>query len=526
LDSCYLDDDEPVCLDHATASRLSLTTCLLAGVSGRMLSAREVDFSGSVLTGPLLVPDANITGRFNCRDVRLTGGRGGYALGAWGIRVGGDVLLNGEFTAAGGVQLAGAEIGGQLNCHGAELTIISRFDEALSAHGMKVTGDVALQEARVAGLVQLAGADIGGQLNFRDAQLTHRDWNTDYALIADGIKVGGSVLLDHGNVLGYPGFTAAGTISLQSARIGGSVELREAALTGQGEGTWAGQRYVAFNAAEAQITGTLTWVPNGQVLGHVNLQGATVGQLEDDWSSGRDGGFWPTGGRLHLDGLTYGRFGGEHQATVEQRLDWIRSQYKPKPTGQETDTSDPPVKKRARDGTASFATQPYEQLAAVYRRAGQDTEARKVAIARRADLRKYGNLNPYRWLGNWLLDKTVKYGYQSWRAGVGLAAVFVIFAALSLAAQHNQLIRPVGSFKGAGPSATKCTSTYPCFYPIGYAVDTVIPILNVHQADNWRPDGSTPWGRAFVACTWGATGLGWALATLLVAGYTGLVRRD
>jgi hypothetical protein len=164
----------------------------------------------------------------------------------------------------------------------------------------------------------------------------------------------------------------------------------------------------------------------------------------------------------------------------------------------------------------------------VYRRAGQDSQARKVAIARRADLRSYGNLNPYRRAGNWLLDKTIKYGYQSWRAGVGLAGVFVIFAWLSFLAQQHHLMVPVGDTEGLHfvPSATKCTSSYPCFYSVGYAVDTVIPIINVHEADNWGPDGSAPWGRAFVAGTWIATGLGWALVTLLVAGYTGLVRQD
>ena len=197
---------------------------------------------------------------------------------------------------------------------------------------------------------------------------------------------------------------------------------------------------------------------------------------------------------------------------MEQRLASIRSQYQP-PAG---------------DSTADFATQPYEQLAAVYRQAGQDTEARKVAIARGADLRKYGNLNPYRWAGNWLLDKTIKYGYQAWRAGVGLAAVFVVFTALSIFAQHHHLMVPVGDTDGlhSAPSATKCTSDYPCFYPVGYAIDTVIPIINVHQADNWGPYGQVPWGRVWVAGTWIATGLGWALATLLVAGYTGLVRQD
>ena len=73
------------------------------------------------------------------------------------------------------------------------------------------------------------------------------------------------------------------------------------------------------------------------------------------------------------------------------------------------------------------------------------------------------------------------------------------------------------------PSAPVVTRA---FTPLGYTVDTVIPIINVHQAENWGPYGQVPWGRAWVAGTWIATGLGWALATLLVAGYTGLVRRD
>ncbi len=42
---------------------------------------------------------------------------------------------------------------------------------------------------------------------------------------------------------------------------------------------------------------------------------------------------------------------------MEQRLAWIRSEYQG-------------------DNPAGFAAQPYEQLAAVYRRAGQDGQAR------------------------------------------------------------------------------------------------------------------------------------------------------
>ena len=218
---------------------------------------------------------------------------------------------------------------------------------------------------------------------------------------------------------------------------------------------------------------------------------------------------------------------------MKQRLNWIRGQYQQR-AGWATRAKHLLTKIRTRhrlrtaDNRADFATQPYEQLAAVYRKAGQDDDAREVAIARRADKRKYGKLNPYRWLGNWFLDWSVKYGYQTWRAGVMLAAVFVIFLVFSFVAQRAHLMVPVGDTEGLHyvPSAAKCTSNYPCFYPLGYAIDTVIPLINVHQAAYWGPDGHAPWGHAWVAGTWVTTGFGWALATLLVAGYTGLARRD
>jgi len=286
-------------------------------------------------------------------------------------------------------------------------------------------------------------------------------------------------------------------------------------------------------AARMQIAGQLQWKPSAPVSGQVNLEGTTVAALEDEWTE-KDNGYWPVDGRLRLDGFTYGRFGGDKQATVEQRLKWICGQYQQRAGGNPTNfaarleqllrirSQHPP---RSED---NFATQPYEQLAAVYQRAGQDERARKVAIARRADLRKYGDLKPYRWLSNWFLDWSIKYGYQTWRAGVGLAALFAVFLVLSIVGQHQHVIVPVGDTKGLHylPSVAECTGDYPCFYPAGYTIDKVIPIINVHQADFWGPDGHAPWGWFWVGQTWVATTAGWALATLLVAGYTGLVRRD
>jgi len=596
LNSCYLDASIPACLDHAKALRVTLTWCQLPGMTGEMLTASELDLSGSTVTYPLRLTGAEIIGQLICRGAQLTGAdSNGDALVAEGMKAG-SVLLTGEFTAAGAIRLTGAEITSQLDCSGARLTGADSYGYALHAErvkagsvvlagGFTTAGAVRLTAAEImsqlncsgaqltgadsrsnalhadgikagsvlltsgftaAGAVRLPGAEITSQLNCSGAQLTGADSDGD-ALIADGMKAGsvfltagftaagavrllgaeitsqlacrgaqltgsdrdGNTLVADGMKAGGDvfldgGFSAAGTISLNSTHVGGSVLLAPAAL--------AGEDQVALDAARAQISGKLRWAPSAPISGQVNLEGATVGQLEDNWSGSRLNGYWPADGRLHLDGFAYGRFGGGRQATVEQRLAWIRSQYQP----------------RVGRSPAHFATQPYEQLAVVYRQSGQDDQARKVAIARRADLRQYGNLNPYRRFGNWFLDWTIKYGYQTWRAGVGLAAVFAVFLMLSILGQRQHVIVPIGEIEGlhSVPSATQCTSEYPCFYPAGYTVDTVIPIINVHQADYWGPDGHAPWGWVWVGGTWIATGLGWALATLLVAGYTGLVRQD
>jgi len=548
LEECYLDADEPARLDHASASRVTLAKCHLAGLSGQMLTARQLDLRGSTLTHRLYLPNADIAGNLACDGAQLTGADSdGNALFADGLKTGGNVFLRDAFTAAGAVRLPGADIAGQFDCSVAQLTGVDSDGDALVADGLKTGGAVLLRDCTAAGTVRLPGADIAVNLECDGAQLTTANRGGN-ALVADGLKTRGAVFLRDGftaagavRLLGADitsgldctgaqltgvdsdgnalfadglktggdvflrgGFTAAGTVSLSSARVGASVYLTPTALAIDGK--------VALNAAGAQIVGTLRWAPASAVSGQVNLEGATAGRLDDDWSSGRPNGYWPTGGRLRLDGFTYDRFGGAQRATANQRLAWIRSQYQA----------------NAADSQAEFATQPYEQLTAVYQQAGQDTEARKVAIARRADLRKYGDLNSYRRVGNWFLGWSIGYGYKTWRAGLVLVGVFAAVVVLSFFAQQHHLMVPVGDTDGLRfvPSATRCTSSYPCFSPVGYAVDTVIPVVNVHQADNWGPDAHTTLGHAWAAGTRFATVLGWALATLLVAGFTGIVRRD
>jgi len=544
LEACYLDN---VIVNMATISLLSLTGCRLGGLAGGGLIAKGLNLSGSTLVGPFSLRGAqigyveciktSITGRDQDGNalvadhaevagsvsfaqgtadgvVRLSGAaiggqlvfRGftlkghdinGNALFAERIKADSGIYLDQGFTAPGAVRLHGANAEG-LVCSGANLAGSDREGNSLVADGIRISGGAFFDENfTTAGAVRLHSADIGVQLAFRGARLNGRDTEGN-ALVADGARIGGSVFLDQD-------FKAAGTVSLKSVSIGGSLGFMPGAQTDL-------EHPIALDAARMKIAGALRWAPATRITGPVNLQNTAVGQLEDDWATEKasENGYWPTNGLLCLHEFTYDALGGDHRATTRQRIEWIRSQYRVTSSGKPT----------------AFSTQPYELLAKLYQQSGQDREARAVAIARRADLRRFGDLSWHRKISNLLLDKTIKYGYETWRALVLLAIVYLAFLSITILAQHNNAIVPVQNLWGIHPvpSATSCTSNYPCFYPLGYAIDTVIPIVNVHQADYWGLDGSVPWGWAWVASAWVATGLGWALVTLLVAGYTGLVR--
>jgi hypothetical protein len=549
LEHCYFPAPVPVNFDYASASLLTLTNCHLAGLKGDgLVVTKDLDLTGSTFTSQLRLPGADITGQLICSGAKLSDGSGGdivsallsllggsIALNADNIRVGGDAFLDRVFATAGAVRLAGADIAGQLNCSGAQLTGANKQGNALVAFRMKVGGDVFLDEDVVlhekftaVGAVWLTGADITGQLNCSGAQLTGADKQGN-TLVADGMKVGEHVILDEK-------FTAAGAVRLTGADITGQLRCHGAQLSaGPGSDGYAlvadrlkvsgdvilDQGFTAAGAislSSVRVDGSLRWEPSEPVAGLVSLEDAVIGELQDSWigpgRTERHNGFWPAvhKGKLLLDGFTYARIGGAHPAKLEQRLAWLGSQ-----------------RKRTADRTAErFATQPYEQLAKVYRQAGQDKEAREVAIARRRDLRWYGDLSRSGKFGNWLLDFTIRYGYKTWRA---VAGIIVLYAAVLLflwfARYHNAII-PVQTTTGLHPAPTagSCSSHYPCFNPFGYAIDTVIPLINVHQADFWGPNESAGlWGTACVFVTYVGIGFGWAFATLAVAGYTGLARK-
>ena len=71
-----------------------------------------------------------------------------------------------------------------------------------------------------------------------------------------------------------------------------------------------------------------------------------------------------------------------------------------------------------------------------------------------------------------------------------------------------------------------CSAGYPCFNPLIYSFQLLIPGLDLREATYWWPNpGKHPWGLPLTIYTWVMIVLGGVLATAVVAGITQLFRR-
>jgi hypothetical protein len=153
-----------------------------------------------------------------------------------------------------------------------------------------------------------------------------------------------------------------------------------------------------------------------------------------------------------------------------------------------------------------YLPEAYDQLAAVFRRAGKEEDARDVAIAkqrrRREQLRR-----PARWW-NHFLDWTVGYGYRTWRAIYALLTVVAIGWAVFAWASWDHL------------QPAKSQDQLPQFAPWLYSIDSVLPVINLGQEGAWAPTGAAQYWYAFSVLA------GWVLGTALIAALTAILGRD
>jgi hypothetical protein len=354
---------------------------------------------------------------------------------------------------------------------------------------VSVIGGVYLSNGfRSAGAVRLPGAEIKGQLQMGRAQLNGTDQDGN-ALFADGATVGGDVFLS-------TGFTSAGAVRLSGVEMKVNIEMSGAQLNGTDQdGNALVADLMSRNGRVCLGTGftsngTVT-LKRARVEGRLNLSEA--GHLsrlvlrDTQCSVFADGGSgWPPKGELDLGGFRFGRL--DDELSGQQRLDWVKLQ-----------------------DLSYWSKGPYEQLAAFYTRTGDETVARQINIVKNDDeLAHLKRTNRWRTLRYRVWRRPfgvlLGYGYRRWVAGWLLVAVMVA-AGFAFWALDDAMVPNTSAAELAQP----CGAAYPCFNPLIYGADVVLPIIDLGHEAEWRPDTKSSEGEL-------AENLRWA--SLPSAGYS------
>ncbi|MFE5239690.1 MULTISPECIES: hypothetical protein [unclassified Streptomyces] len=421
----------------------------LEGATVRCPGADALILDRAVVNDRILAPGLTVIGRFRmfnatiAGSIQLSGSRlsnpGGMALGAGGLSVRGAVWCSDSFAAEGEVRLIGAEMGANLTLDGAvlgnpggsALTLDRATVTDVHATGMTVDG----------GHVTLVGAQIRGRLDLRRTRLGTD--GEDVALDAEAATVGDSILCQD--------MRSAAAVRLCGAVVAGSVLFTGARL--------AARDHLVLDLRLIRAV-ELLLSPAEPIRGMVNLEHAQLGVLGDDPER------WPA--ELGLDGLTYEALKPELPAT--SRLRWLaRDPSGPRP-------------------------QPYEQLAALYVRAGDQAEARRVLYAK--ERRQRRGRPPLSRTWGALQDVTVGYGYRPWRAALWLL-----------------LLHGIGSvaYAVSPPPPLKPDET-PHFNAVAYATDLLLPLVDLGQERAFNPAGCAQWLSYLLIAG------GWILATTVAAG--------
>ena len=359
----------------------------------------------------------------------------------------GSVFLSDESQFYGGVSMIGIQVRSSLYFDHATVKAWRKSTDAVIMARATITGDLHCPGIKTVGNFDLTGARIGGQVWLSGAKLqaAHSDENTK-AFTADRAEIRGDLFSQaDGFFSKADGFACVGTMSLVRTQVSGVLELSHSE-----EGLQSGSELVApglrvacnvtvftagtINLSGAEISGdadidladlhassgdqavadlsgvktNVLTLHSSPINGVVDLTNASVRLLLDKPSS------WSKDdSHIVLDGFEYDAIaaldGAENRFS---RRSWLEkgSQRVRRAGGEYKDVK--------------FTPRPYQQLAMVYKHAGQDREHRDILYA------MYHNHNrdmvPWRRfdrLWNYAQDGLLGYGYIPWRAVVSLVVL-------------------------------------------------------------------------------------------------------
>ncbi|MFA3876496.1 oxidoreductase [Streptomyces sp. MMCC 100] len=439
--------DEAPLLQGARTRELAMGGCTLPGLLAdtAQIDARLV-LTRCRLTGPLALTRTQINGDLDLRDTKIAF-PDGEAISAVHAQVAGDALCT-NLAVEGTFRLSGAAIDGEFDLEGASLRAPGRH--ALDAYHVRVAEDFTCHPGFSAeGRLILSGATVAAAIGFCGARLSNPG---DVALEAVDVTVARNFDLG-------VGLTVDGAVKLDGTHVGTELSLRDAELTHPG-GT-----ALSLRAIRTRETDLRTRRP---IDGVVDARNAHLGTLHDAPDT------WPAD--LRLTDTTYDTLASPLSAT--ERVRWIRR------------------------SPGGYLPQPYEQLAAAYRRLGHDDEARTVLLAKQRHRR--AGLPAHTRLWGHIQDAAVGYGYRPLRAGLWLLAL------LACGALYFALHAPAPLEPGKAPP----------FNAVFYTLDLLVPIITFGQEPAFAPRGPGQW------LSYTLIAAGWILATTVTAGVSRAVSRQ
>jgi hypothetical protein len=446
-----------------------------------------LDLDHITTTIPLHLHACAICEPVTCRDARLrelslfqstlTG------LYAEHLRVDSNLFLRDATVHGSGddgaVRLYGAHIGGTAEFDRAE--VLNDSGPGLNAEILRMDNNLLLRDATVRGsgelgAVYLYGAHIGGSAGFDRAEVLN---DSGPGLNAENLHANGILFLRGATVRGSGD---DGAVRLYGAHIGGELSVHDARV-----GNTSGPLLVL---TEAHVAKALVF-PASVVCSHGGVK---------------------TGRRRCAAGT--------RQVSV-QRLQFARLQ----------DVSWRQWLHLLVHHTSHYVPQPFQQLAAVERAAGHDANAREVLITQQNELLR----RTPEALGGWwgqrrhrLWGWLGRYGYRAQRLVVALAVILTLAGVTAyLAGQaptrpgHHaaERVRPAAAPPDA--EGTACSTVE----LVGLGLDRGLPVGATGLRARCDLDTATKQGQVFTVLLWMLQAALWALATLTVAAYTGMIRK-
>jgi len=472
--------EEFICRGHArlTGAHVSgdveFAKAWLINLAGIALNARGLTVSGNFFLGTPFQAEGQIrlinahVNTLDLGDARLISPNG-IALYADYLTTASDLLCGTSLTVQGEVRLIGAKIGGNVNFDKARLC--NEGGDALTADNLDLAGDLFCREGfETRGQIRLMAAKIGGNAEFDKAWLSDKG---GVAMTAENLDVAGDLFCREG-------FGAYGQIRLIAARIGGDLSFIGGTIIGDG--------VYAIDLESAEVSQTLRLKEMTIIKGIIDAFGTRARHLDDMPNQ------WPRGSRL--TGFTYGSLPDGTRGSPSVRLAWLQ-------------------------GTAAgkYLPQTYDQLASAYRAGGNSRAARSVLIARQQASRRLYGVPSTGWRGvvqgvrsallalwSWFLRWTIGYGYAPWRGLIWFTISWAFASFIFSNARDGEI--------------TAVPTLHDQFHSVIYALDLLLPVVNLKQRDNWIPHHAYYWWTVIF------TIVGWLIATIVVAGLANIFKRE